>query len=83
MLRKVRRFRHKTMQRAELKYLKAKNYVRSLVLNEDGEYIEMAFRILIACVIGALLLGAFYLLFSGTVVPKTNDKVNSGFDYAG
>lgn len=45
-------------------------------------YVDSGVKILIAIVIGALILSGFYLLFSNTVMPTVNDKVESLFSYS-
>ncbi len=46
-------------------------------------YVDSGVKILIAVVIGALLLGGLYTLFSGTIMPTVTSKVQGLFNYAG
>jgi len=56
--------------------------VRSVLYSQKGEaYVDMAVKILIGVVIGALLLGGLYSLFGDSVLPQLTQKINSMFDY--
>jgi len=55
---------------------------KSALCNNRGEgFIDTAIKILIGVVIGALVLGGLYLLFSGTVLPTLTQRVTDMFDY--
>ena len=51
--------------------------------NEGEAYVDTGVKILIAVVIGALLLGLLYALFSDTIMPTVTQKVQDLFNYAG
>ena len=56
----------------------------AFVANRAGEgYIDTAIKIIIALVIGALLLGGLYTLFSTSVIPTMQTKVTDMFSYTG
>ena len=42
-----------------------------------------AVKILMAVVIGALVLGGLYLLFSGTILPTLTQRIQEMFNYRG
>lgn len=44
-------------------------------------YVDSGVKILIAVVIGALLLGALYLLFNDTIMPTVTTKIQGLFNY--
>ena len=46
-------------------------------------FVDTAIKILMAVVIGALVLGGLYLLFSGTVLPTLTQRVTDMFNYNG
>lgn len=46
-------------------------------------YVDTGVKILIAVVIGALLLGGFYVLFNSTIMPTVTSKITELFNYAG
>ena len=56
--------------------------LKCMMRGQRGEaYVDMAVKILIGVVIGALLLGGLYSLFSDSVLPKLTQKINGMFDY--
>jgi len=56
--------------------------IRCMVHDQRGEaYVDMAVKILIGVVIGALLLSGLYSLFGDSVLPKLTQKINGMFDY--
>ena len=58
--------------------------VQTAIANKRAEgYVDSGVKILIAVVIGALLLGLLYTLFSGTIMPTVTQKIISLFSYAG
>lgn len=73
--------------------MSAKNKVARLNIKEKvkkyfscnrGEgYMGGAVGIIIIIVIGALIMGAIYLAFNGTIIPKVNDQINQLFNYKG
>jgi len=57
---------------------------KTTIANTRGEgYVDSGVKILIAVVIGALLLGGLYTLFSGTIMPTVTTKIQGLFNYAG
>ena len=54
----------------------------SALSDTRGEgFVDTAIKILMAVVIGALVLGGLYLLFSGTVLPTLTERVTEMFNY--
>jgi hypothetical protein len=47
-----------------------------------GDYVDLAVKILIAVVIGALLLAGLYLLWKNVVLPRLNDEIIAMFNYS-
>ena len=61
-----------------------KKYICKILKSKKAEvFVDSGVKILIAVVIGALLLGGVYTVFSDTVLPTAKSKVESLFDYAG
>ena len=59
--------------------------VRAGMLMKDtkGEnYVDMAVKILIAVVLGALLLAGLYALFGDVVMPTLTQRIQDMFNYA-
>ena len=46
-------------------------------------FVDTAIKILIAVVIGALVLGGLYALFSTTVLPTLNERITDMFNFKG
>lgn len=65
--------------------VKAKAVRTKTVLTENKAegFVDTAVKILMAVVIGALVLGGLYLLFSGTILPTLNQRINEMFNYRG
>ena len=55
----------------------------ALVCRKAEGFVDSGVKILIAVVIGALLLGGLYLLFSGTILPTLTQKIQDLFNYNG
>lgn len=78
-----------TMKKMQLKNvtwsMKQKMWrVKNTLLDQHGEgYVDIAVKILIAVVLGALLLAGLYTLFNDTVLPTLTTRVKEMFDYAG
>ena len=55
------------------------------VLSENsGEgFVDIAVKILIAIVIGALVLAGLYLLFNVTILPTLTQRIQEMFNYSG
>lgn len=52
--------------------------VKKILRSKSGEgHIDVAVKIIIAVVIGTLLLGGFYLLFSQAIMPTVNSKIQT------
>lgn len=54
------------------------NYLKS---NRGEAYVDMAVKILIGVVVGALLLSGLYALFGDVVMPKLAERIGGMFDY--
>ena len=46
-------------------------------------YIDTGVKIIIAVVVGAVILGGFYALFKGVILPRLNTEIGNMFNYAG
>lgn len=58
--------------------------VKNKLQETSGEgYVDIAIKILIAVVLGALLLAGLYALFNDTVLPTLVERVQEMFDYNG
>jgi hypothetical protein len=51
--------------------------------NRAEGFVDTAVKILMAVVIGALVLGGLYLLFSGTVLPTLTQRITEMFNFNG
>jgi hypothetical protein len=54
-----------------------------LACNRAEGFVDTAVKILMAVVIGALVLGGLYLLFSGTILPELTKRITDMFNYKG
>lgn len=54
-----------------------------LVSNKAEGFVDTAVKILMAVVIGALVLGGLYLLFSDTILPELTRRIQEMFNYRG
>ena len=54
-----------------------------LASNRAEGFVDTAVKILMAVVIGALVLGGLYLLFSGTILPTLTQRIQDMFNYKG
>ena len=54
-----------------------------LACNRAEGFVDTAVKILMAVVIGALVLGGLYLLFSGTILPELTKRIQDMFNYKG
>ena len=54
-----------------------------LASNRAEGFVDTAVKILMAVVIGALVLGGLYLLFSGTILPELTKRIQDMFNYKG
>ena len=52
-----------------------------LACNRAEGFVDTAVKILMAVVIGALVLGGLYLLFSGTILPELTKRIQDMFNY--
>lgn len=58
--------------------------MKKILSNKRGEgHIDIGMKIIIAVVIGSLLLGGFYLLFSQAIMPTVNAKVQAMMNTSG
>lgn len=46
-------------------------------------YIDTGVKIIIGVVVGAVILGGFYALFKGVILPRLNTEIGNMFNYAG
>lgn len=60
-----------------------KLYTKLKEKNGDGDYTDKGVNILTAVVIGALILGAIYLLWGDTIIPTLKQRIVDMFDYKG
>ena len=55
---------------------------KTAVENIKGEgYVDTGVKIIIAVVVGAVILGGLYALFSGVILPTLETKINGMFNY--
>lgn len=54
---------------------------KTLYNNRAEGHVDVGVKIIIAVVIGALILGGFYLLFSAVILPQMNSEVEDMMDY--
>ena len=74
----------KMSAKKDLAKLNIKEKVKKCLSCNKGEgYMGGAVGIIIIIVVGALIMGALYLAFNGTIIPKVNDKINELFNYRG
>ena len=56
--------------------------LKKILKNNRGEgHLDTGVKIIIAVVIGAVILGGLYLLFSNVILPQLNTEVDSMMDY--
>ncbi len=56
--------------------------VKKILKGKSGEgHLDTGVKIIIAVVIGALVLGGLYLLFSNVILPQMNNEVDGMMDY--
>ena len=58
-----------------------KTYVNAACATSGEMYVDTAAKVLIACVIGMLILVAFYALFKSNIIPSVTSKINDMFNY--
>lgn len=57
---------------------------KTALSNNRGEgFVDTAVKILMAVLIGALVLGGLYLLFSDTILPELTRRIQEMFNYRG
>lgn len=71
--------------RSKLRDRANKTYTKCVCLKNRfcdtrGDFIEVAVKIIIGLVIGALVLGGLYLLWQNVVMPRVNTEVGEMFD---
>jgi len=70
--------------RAAVTNIKKVTCVRAVLADNRAEgFVDTAVKILMAVVIGALVLGGLYLLFSGTILPELTRRIQEMFNYRG
>lgn len=70
---------------------KARNFCKTAAVrtkaalsnNKAEGFVDTAVKILMAVVIGALVLGGLYLLFSDTILPTLTQRIQEMFNYRG
>jgi hypothetical protein len=76
---RVKEFANKIMVKA----MCAKGKAVAALTDDTGDIqIELAVKIIIGVVIGALVLGGVYLLWSNVIMPRVNTEVNSLFNHS-
>ena len=74
----MKKFFSKMNEKANELAIRAKNAIEST----KGEgYIDTGVKIIIAVVVGAVILGGLYALFSGVILPTLETRVDGMFDY--
>ena len=74
----------KVKERVERLVFRTVLSVKRLIHEEKAEnFVDTAFKILMAVVIGALLLAGLYKLFADTVLPTLTQRVTEMFNYSG
>lgn len=71
--------RKKLHNRANKAYTKC-FCIKAQFCDTRGDFIEVAVKIIIALVIGALVLGGLYLLWQNVIMPRVNTEVGEMFD---
>lgn len=56
-------------------------YVKAACATSGEMYVDTAAKVLIACVIGMLILVAFYALFKSNIIPSVTSKIDDMFNY--
>ncbi len=74
----------KMMRRAEKKAIELRGKVKALLLDEKGEAsLEVALKILVSIVLGALILAGLYALIGDVVLPQIQQRVIDMFNFQG
>ena len=56
----------------------------AVVDNTKAEgFVDTGVKIIIGVVVGAVILGGFYALFKGVILPRLNTEIGNMFNYAG
>ena len=72
------------MEKAKKKFTSVALKTNYLITDQRGEaFVEVAVRILIIIVLGALLLAGLYALFGDVVLPTLEQRIQDMFDFAG
>ncbi len=72
------------MEKAKKKLVSVAMKTNNLITDQRGEaFVEVAVRILIIIVLGALLLAGLYALFGDVVLPTLEQRIQDMFDFAG
>ena len=76
----MKKFFNKVQNKANELAIRAK----STLDNAKAEgYIDTGVKIIIGVVVGAVILGGFYALFDGVILPTLETRIDGMFDYAG
>lgn len=74
----------KIMEKVVGKIVELRGKVRVLLLDEKGEgSLEIAIKILISVVLGALMLAGLYALIGDVVLPELQKKIINMFNFQG
>ena len=76
----MKKFFNKVQNKANELAIRAK----STLDNAKAEgYIDTGVKIIIGVVVGAVILGGLYALFSGVILPTLETRIEGMFNYAG
>ena len=76
----MKNFINKIKAKANSLAIRAKNTLDNA--RAEG-YIDTGVKIIIGVVVGAVILGGFYALFKGVILPRLNTEIGNMFNYAG
>jgi hypothetical protein len=71
-------------RKSKFKMIMTEKQIIQIVSNKYGEgFVDTAVKILISVVIGALLLAGLHALFSDTILPELQNRIQQMFSYTG
>ena len=76
----MKKFFNKVQNKANELAIRAKSALNNT--RAEG-YIDTGVKIIIGVVVGAVVLGGLYALFSGVILPRLNTEIQGMFNYAG
>ena len=74
----MKNFMNKIKAKANSLAIRAKTTVENV--KAEG-YVDTGVKIIIAVVVGAVILGGLYALFSGVILPHLNTEIGEMFNY--